>query len=124
MIGRPRRVNKCTLYTQAFQCLIQKGWLQSINFPNATFGRPSGGASQGRQFTVPEAWCMGISGGNMTVSSVGAPPLTPQQTYQALMLELGSIRQWCKMGGQPSHGAPPPPSAPPIARLTRGSGVG
>jgi len=38
-----------------------------------------------------------------------------------MMLELGSIRQWCKMGGQPSMGAlprrpAPRPFAPPKAR--------
>ena len=108
----PTPAQLCTLYTQAFQCLIQKGWLQSINFPNATFSQPntgSAGGSQGRQFTVPEAWCMEISGG------------VTKQRHSQMMLELGSIRQWCQTGGQTSHGAlprrpAPRPFAPPKAR--------
>ena len=81
----------CTLYTQAFQCLIQKGWLTSISFPNGLFTPPTGNP---RQFTVPEAWCSEMARG------------VHKQRHQQMMLELGSIRQWCKMGGQPSHGAP------------------
>jgi len=138
----PPPAQLCTLYTQAFQCLIQKGWLTSISFPNGLFTPPTGNP---RQFTVPEAWCSEMSGG-----------VTKLRRHQ-MMLELGSIRQWCQTGGQPSHGAPVlgcedpnalnyyrgvtpsgsgcdgnggtqccvmPTSAPPRARLTRGSGVG